>query len=118
MNSSLGEDERTSEPDTERVADVVQPSAVPQTARRDARSLVLGPGAMLLSSLLFASMGVLVKTAARGGIPAAESTFVRFAAGLMTVLVLAQRRVIPVRFQRRGLLLVWGHFVRVFAELF
>jgi drug/metabolite transporter (DMT)-like permease len=82
------------------------------------QTLLLGPGAMLLSSLVFAGMGMLVKLAARDGVPAAESTFVRFAAGLLAVALLARGGVIRLQFHRRRLLLVRGFFGSVSAVFF
>jgi drug/metabolite transporter (DMT)-like permease len=97
---------------------LVSDSPVQMAARVDARTLLLGPGAMLLSSVLFAIMGVLVKLAARDGVPAAESTFVRFVAGLVTVWLLSRSGVVRIAFHRRGLLLVRGLFGSVSAVLF
>src|SRR5438876_8939935 len=108
MTASLEEEERASgrgKLPAQGTAAPLPPAAV---GRPDAWTLLLGPGAMLLSSLLFATMGVLVKTAARDDIPAAESTFVRFAAGLITVRLLARGGVIRVGFHRRTLLFVRG----------
>jgi drug/metabolite transporter (DMT)-like permease len=73
---------------------------------------------MLLSALLFAGMGALVKVAGQEGVPAAESTFVRFTAGLLTCLVLARAGVIRLEFRRRRLLIVRGLFGSVSALLF
>jgi drug/metabolite transporter (DMT)-like permease len=93
-------------------------ASTPGPARHDAQALLLGPGAMLLSSVVFAMMGVLVKSVDREGVPAAESTFVRFAAGLALVGLLARSGVVRVTFQRRRLLLVRGLFGSVSAVLF
>ncbi len=73
---------------------------------------------MLLAALLFALLGALVKLAARGGVPAAEITFVRFGAGLATCLVLACAGVIRLQFRRWWLLTVRGLFGSVSALLF
>jgi drug/metabolite transporter (DMT)-like permease len=73
---------------------------------------------MLLSALLFAGMGALVKLARQGGVPAAESTFVRFAVGLATCLLLARAGVIRLEFRRWPLLAVRGLFGSVSALLF
>jgi len=118
MTSSLEQDERGHPAAGAPANDQLPGGPVSIAQRFDARTLLLGPGAMLLSSLLFASMGVLVKAAALGGVPAAESTFVRFAAGLLTVWLLAQRSLIQLRFHRRRLLLVRGLFGSVSAVLF
>src|SRR5437868_454791 len=54
----------------------LEPPTSPSTLKR--RVLLRGPGAMLLSALLFAVMSGLVKYAARAHVPAAETTFLRF----------------------------------------
>jgi drug/metabolite transporter (DMT)-like permease len=95
-----------------------QSIANPPSAQTDPRALLLGPGAMLLSTFLFAALGILVKLAARADVPAAESTFVRFAGGLITMLLLARVGLIRLEFHRRGLLLVRGLFGSVSAVLF
>jgi drug/metabolite transporter (DMT)-like permease len=73
---------------------------------------------MLLSAVLFAGMGALVKVARQEGVPAAESTFVRFAAGYLTCLLLARAAVIELEYRRWGLLAVRGVFGSVSALLF
>lgn len=118
MTSSVKEEECREPAASEPASGPVERGSGLKAARSSPRALLLGPGAMLLSTVLFAWMGVLVKIAARAGVPAAESTFVRFAAGLLTVVLLAQRGVIQLRFHRRGLLLVRGLFGSVSAVLF
>jgi drug/metabolite transporter (DMT)-like permease len=97
--------------------------AAPERKERRARfslppSFWRGPGAMLLAALLFAILGALVKVAARGGVPAAESIFVRFSAGLVTCLALSRAGLIRLEFRRPGLLMVRGLFGSVSALFF
>jgi drug/metabolite transporter (DMT)-like permease len=73
---------------------------------------------MLLSALLFAVMSGLVKYAARDHVPAAETTFLRFAVGLGTCVLLARTGIIRLEFHRKGLLVVRGLFGGVSALLF
>jgi drug/metabolite transporter (DMT)-like permease len=70
-------------------------------------SAIRGPGAMLLSAVLFGAMGPAVRIAAQGGVPPAESTFVRFATGLAICLLLARAGAIDLQVRRPAL-----HFVR------
>ena len=104
------------------VASLTAPQAAPEPSSPSPalkrRVLLRGPGAMLLSALLFALMGALVKSAARDHVPAAETTFLRFAVGLATCVLLDRAGIIRLEFHRKGLLVVRGLFGGVSALLF
>jgi drug/metabolite transporter (DMT)-like permease len=73
---------------------------------------------MILAAVLFAAMGPGVRIAAQGGVPPAESTFVRFATGLVVCLLLARAGVINLQVRRPALHIVRGLCGSVSALLF
>jgi drug/metabolite transporter (DMT)-like permease len=67
-----------------------------------------GPFWLTFSAMLFAVMAVSVRLASKHGIPGAETTFIRFLSGLLTIAVLHSTGLMTVRLRRMPLLAARG----------